>query len=542
MAIINVTATSTITFTQFASDAGNRNPEYTGLMGSPLGVLGGFNLLPGRDELYDYTSQVGQEISEQGTLAVGLFGVEPLSPGIDLTSVLGSTNAIPAEGFTLGLGMGTAVAAIIVLTASNTVTFSQTLVDVEKSKPRTASNTLVFTQTNLRQGSWSPTASNTLTFTQTNFVVFPRELTASNTITFSQNAGSGLLSRTASNQLTFTQSGSSGGVFELTASNTLNLIQSAGPGLLSRTASNTIVFSQSAFEGIVIATGTVLTASSTVTFSQSNNRIIILAGAITLTADSTLTFTQRAIFPIVLTASNTVAFTQATVSNVGKSVVQTIEFTQTVVANVWRNLTASNTVEFKHGFSAVQFRDGIPVRGNEACDATKLYSPYSGGDTPVIRPVVPAMERKTDVVFYTPIGPFCTATDSLTLRTPNFGDRDRNKLARINRESRGGSLTVFRDPKWPKERTLVMDFSGIKDSEVDDVIAFLENTLGQQISFRDWNSRVWTGFITNPDSAITRTGVNRNDIALEMEVTESGLELNACNTIVFTQSNANEVV
>lgn len=542
MAIINVTATNTIVFTQLASDSGNRNPDYTGLMGSPQGVLGGFNLLPGRDELYDYTSQLGQEITEQGTLAVGLFGVDALEPSSELTSQLAISSSIPGESFMLGLDIPTAVIVEVVLTAENTISFSQSLVDIIKVKPRTASNTLSFTQTNLRQGSWSPTASNTLSLTQTNFVLVPKKLTASNAVAFSQNTSPGLISRTASSQITFTQSGSSGGIFELTASSSISFTQSSSSGLISRTASNSLVFSQSSSGGVGLVSAIVLTASNTLVFSQTNNRVIVLVGAIPLTADNTLTFTQRAIFPIVLTASDTISFTQATLSNVGKSVTQTIEFTQTVVANVWRSLTASNTIAFKHGFSAVQFRDGVPVRGNEGCDATRLYAPYSGGDTPVIRPVVPAMERKTDVVFYTPIGPFCTATESLTLRTPNFGDRDRSKLARINRESRGGSLTIFRDPKWPKERTLVMDFSGIKDSEVDSVIAFLDNTLGQQISFRDWNNRVWTGFITNPDSAITRTGVNRNDIALEMEVTQSGLELNACNTIVFTQSNDREVV
>lgn len=542
MAIIENTASNTIVFTQITSEEGNRNTQYTGLMGNPQGVLGGFNLLPGRDELYDYTSQLGKEASSHGLIVPGLHGVAALLSAVDITSIPGNSNAILGKGFVLGIDATAFIGVEHTLTASNSITFTQPVVDVDRSKPRTASSTITFTQTNALVRNFSVSASNTIVFAQSNVVSGTKRLTASSSITFTQNSAPGLISRTASNHLSLTQSTALGETDILTASNTIVFTQSANPGVISRTASNHLFLVDNANGGLVGVNAIPLTASSTVVFTQTNNRGIIFPTAVPLTADNTLVFTQHAVFPKNLTASNTIDFTQTNVSNVGKSVTQVIEFTQTVVANVWRSLTASNTIEFKHGFSAVQFRDGVPVVGTEGCDATKLYAPYAGGDAPLIRPVSPTLSRKTDVIFFTPVGPICNATESITLRTPNFGDRDRNQLARINRESRGGSLTIFRDPKWTKERTLVMDFSGIKDSEVDDILAFLENTLGQQVSFRDWNSRVWTGVIVNPDSAITRTGSDRNDIALEMEVVASGLELHACNTIVFTQSNDREVI
>jgi len=66
-----------------------------------------------------------------------------------------------------------------------------------------------------------------------------------------------------------------------------------------------------------------------------------------------------------------------------------------------------------------------------------------------------------------------------------------------------------------------MDFSGICDDEVDAIIEFFEDTLGKEIGFRDWNDRTWNGIITNPDSAVIRTGKNRNDVSIEMEVEEA---------------------
>ena len=87
-----------------------------------------------------------------------------------------------------------------------------------------------------------------------------------------------------------------------------------------------------------------------------------------------------------------------------------------------------------------------------------------------------------------------------------------------------------------------MDFSGVKDSEIDAILEFLETTLGQQVSFRDWNGRVWSGVINSPDAAITKQGINLNDIALELDVDENFLELDACNTFNVTQSSVMEFV
>lgn len=427
------------------------------------------------------------------------------------------------------------------LTASNTVAFTQ-IGDVEQgAKTLTASNTLSLTQTADRQGEFSATASNTLSFSQSNVVAGLKSVTASNSLSLTHAGTSGLYARTASNYLQLTQQADVGGVKEVTASNAISFSQAASSGLFSRSAHSFLDLEQLAAGGFVSINAIPLTASSSITFAQSVIRALALASGTALTADNTLTLTQRAIFPIVLTAEGSITFSQVADGNAGKSGTSELVFTQTVVANHWRSLTASNSISFAHGFSAVQFRNGIPVLGVGGCDATKTYAPFSGGDSPIIRPVAPALNRKTNVEFFYPTGPSCAATNSITLRTPNFGDRDRNQYNRINRESRGGSLTVYRDPQWPKIRTLVMDFSGIKDSEVDGIIEFLEDTLGQQIAFRDWNSRVWYGLITNPDSAITRTGTNRNDIALEMEVTDTALEVNACSEISFSQSNARVV-
>ena len=389
---------------------------------------------------------------------------------------------------------------------------------------------------------YSVTADNTLTFTQSADIgALPIVLTADNTLVFTQSADVNKVSDlTADNTLSFTQSAVVAKTADLTASNTITFTQSASRvGVQTVTADNTLTFTQSAELNKTVG----LTGSNTLTFTQTNTRVVP-GGGLTVTATSNLVMTQTntRVRARIRTASNTLALVQSSVMHETSLSSQNLTLTQSAIGNTVRSLTASNTLSLQHGFSAVQFRDGLPVVGIGQCDATKIYAPYQGGGTTGIRPVQPNLNRKEDVIFYYPVGAVSAATSSLTLRTPNFGDRDRNQFNRINRESRGGSLQIYRDPKWPKIRSLVMDYSGIKDSEVDAIISFLESTLGQEISFRDWNSRVWTGVITTPDAEVVRTGTNRNDVNITMEVTDSGLNLQAGNKLTFTQATSREVL
>jgi len=512
MTIFNNTASHTLTLVQNGVEAGSQNPPWSGKPGHSVATLGG-DFLPGRSELFDYNSQLGSvvsPVSRSSNISPGLFAVS---------------------------------GAVSILTASSTVTFTNSTVDVEKSKPRTADHTITFTQTNARAGAWSPTAASTITFSQTDGVAAPRDVSASNSLSLTQTSSSGLFTRSAWSTVAFTQFGQDGKEKILTAGNTLALVQTSSSGFYSRSAWNSLSLTQTNSRIFASALAAVLTASNTLVPSDSTQRVLIKVTAIGLTASHTLTMAQRAIFPIELTASGSITFTDAADGVPGKSGTQTLDLVQTVILNQVRDRTASDTLALTHVFTYVQLRDGVPIVGLGDCDATRQYAPLSGGDgSPSVRPIAPSLNRQTDVVLFSPTGGICDASSSITLRTPNFGDRDRNQYNRINRESRGGSLTVFRDPQWPSERTLVMDFSGMKDSQVDTMVTFLEDTLGQKVGLRDWHGRVWFGLIVNPDTAIVRTGTNRNDISIELEVDDTELELQACSSFALSQTNAREVV
>jgi hypothetical protein len=177
----------------------------------------------------------------------------------------------------------------------------------------------------------------------------------------------------------------------------------------------------------------------------------------------------------------------------------------------------------------LHLRNGIPVA---ACSIEQTYLPLGNSD---VRAIPPSLSRKTDVELFYPSGPVGLATNSLTLRTPNFGDRDRNHYARINRESRGGSLTIFRDPNWPTQRVLVMDFSGVKDTEIVGILTFLETTLGKKVGFRDWEGRLWYGIITNPESPVITNRQNNSDVSIQLDVDSTELHMQVSNSLTLSQ-------
>ena len=431
------------------------------------------------------------------------------------TSQLGTADS-NLTGATLVFALGGGVGTEYVLTATSTVTFSQVahpaaLIDL--------------------------TASHAITFSQ---VAHPSliRLTASNSFTIVQDmAAPGLLTRTGSTTIAFSDTAHNSVILSLTASSAVAFTQGAAPGLLTRTGFTDVVFDQRTRAGVGLADAISLTGSTTITFSQSASRSLVLAAAIQLDGSTTLTFAQSAIFPIELTAASSVTFSGlAEFSRTSAS--NTITFSQSAVVNRDWTLTASTTVTFGQSFIYSQLRDGEEV--GRTCSIIREYSPLIGSGDPSNptppRLVAPPVTRFNDVVFFYPALSQCGATNSLTLRTPNFGDRDRQAYDIINRESRGGTLQIYRDPTWPDQRTLSIDISGLKEVEGEDMLLFLATTVGREVGFRDWNGRTWKGIIQNPDTPIIRTRADQIDVAIEIEVTSQVLELSVCTSVTFAQT------
>jgi hypothetical protein len=76
---------------------------------------------------------------------------------------------------------------------------------------------------------------------------------------------------------------------------------------------------------------------------------------------------------------------------------------------------------------------------------------------------------------------------------------------------------VFVDPTWPRIRTLAVTIIGLTETKVNEFQTFIQSTVGQVIGLTDWEGRLWSGFITNPNEQATQDGKKRWTVTFEFE-------------------------
>jgi hypothetical protein len=152
-----------------------------------------------------------------------------------------------------------------------------------------------------------------------------------------------------------------------------------------------------------------------------------------------------------------------------------------------------------------------------------VYHPFVGGGTGGPTPPpgelvgvelpVPGITDSFKLV-HPPVGPF---TDTLVLRAPKFGNRDRLQMNRISRETRGGTLIVFADPIWPKIQALSVQFEGLTWDEASGLLEFMEDHLGQEIGLLDWEHRYWVGVVVSTTDPVVHDGKHGYSASFEFE-------------------------
>lgn len=455
------------------------------------------------------------------------------------TSKLGTIDSTLLGGTLLYGASTNAALGSIDLTGSTSITFAPTA-DVNKEVQLTGATAITIAFPLVRVArTFELDGSNSVSFTVGASHQL-RKVTGSNSFSITTTASPGTIARTGANAVAFSINAHPFQEYVVSANTPVVFGHTCSPGTIARTAGNAVEFTQRAQATFVTINGIVLTASHSITFGKTDFVSQVFASATQLDADTAITITGRGFFPIELTAAN--AFSMAVAADGSTTSGETtITFTQSAVVNREYDMTAETAVEFGQSFIYEQLRNGVPLT-----DITKNYNPFIGAgaptnpDPPRLVPV--GLTRRTDVVFFYPgTGPQAAATSSVTLRTPNFGDRDRQGYNIINRESRGGTLQIFRDDTWPDQRTLVMDFSNLKESEAEDMLTFLSTSVGTKVGFRDWQSRTWRGIITNPDTPIIRTRDDRIDISIEMQVDDTLLEMSASTDVTFALTNARVV-
>ncbi len=131
----------------------------------------------------------------------------------------------------------------------------------------------------------------------------------------------------------------------------------------------------------------------------------------------------------------------------------------------------------------------------EVCDVTLIYN-----STPSIT-LIPI---PTVTLQFPHDGP--PFDNTVILTSPEFGNIEEVNRQRIQRRTPGGKLITYADAIWIDTETFKMVFENLEDSTRDDILTFIDASLGKKILLTDHESRVWTGIITNPNGELLKTG------------------------------------
>jgi len=340
-------------------------------------------------------------------------------------------------------------------------------------------DTLAFSQSATAVVHRHMTASNALALMQATTVSRSVSRTVNDTLVFVQDVGNNIKQVNVTQSLAFVQDAVARGAIRVSVGQSLNFVQNDDGGHVG-------------VANLFVAQALVLSDRAGLTFTRS----------VTQTLAFTQTGERRNAIVDVL------ALVQTATVGKGGDVDQTLALVQSTTGQLVLRRTLADVLGLNQSVTY--------YIGGRGC-TEKLYSPFVGSSTdPSYTPpslTVPTLTKGVLTLTY----PYVSPTTTLVLRNPELGDKDRLNFNRINRLTRGGTLIVFADPKWPKTQTLVVQVDSLKPAQAADLIQFLRDSLGQEIGLLDWESRQWRGIITTPDAQITHVGRGDRSVAFEFQ-------------------------
>lgn len=134
----------------------------------------------------------------------------------------------------------------------------------------------------------------------------------------------------------------------------------------------------------------------------------------------------------------------------------------------------------------------------------KEYTPFvgaSGDDSyPEVSTTAPTLGSGVLTLTHPRISPTLT----LTLKNPEFGNADVLRFTKVDRRTRGGDRKLFSDLGWGSTQSFELTITNVCESTatIDEIIDFLNTSLGDEIGLLDWENRQWKGIIVAPETEV----------------------------------------
>jgi hypothetical protein len=390
-------------------------------------------------------------------------------------------------------------------------------VDVSNSLEQIVSQTLDFVQnadTTTRQA----TGTNTLAFVSLAVAHVDRPASASNTLSFTQfSSGLHAVFGSVSQSITFVDSAVERRDRPQSVSQTLAFVQNIHENIINIAVSQSMSLVDSATERVNPIRVSV--NQSLNLFQDGDDHL----GVTNKLVGQVLSFTDKVGRVLTASVSQSISFTQT--GERRNAVNHVLTLTQLARAGkgglVEQTLALVQTVVNKSVFrrtipQALGLNQSVTYFIVQGC-VTKQYSPFVGGTSvsgyTAPSTTAPTLVRGPMTLTY----PYVSPTSTLVFRNPEFGDKDRLLFNRVNRETRGGTLIVFADPKWPKTQILSVQVDNLGPEAIANFLTFLQDSLGQEIGLLDWEGRQWRGIIITPDTQATHVGKHDRSVTFEFQ-------------------------
>ena len=93
---------------------------------------------------------------------------------------------------------------------------------------------------------------------------------------------------------------------------------------------------------------------------------------------------------------------------------------------------------------------------------------------------------------------FTCGDDTITIRKPEFSDTVDYKQFRVQRNTLGGALQIYKDSMWPIYETFDMNWIYLNETDATALLIYLQNTIGKKMTFQNHFGEVFLGFIITP--------------------------------------------
>lgn len=203
-------------------------------------------------------------------------------------------------------------------------------------------------------------------------------------------------------------------------------------------------------------------------------------------------------------------FQSVTVESSFKTASHTITFTQAVDPDLVRNRSVTSTLALGSWVSGF-----YSSYGDNAVDAP-LGTPGQGATDARSHAVNPVTLTPGSGVVFT--YPYSGPTLTLNVKNPNFGDTETLNFRRVARNLRGGKFELYRRSIWPKWHRKQLTFVGLAEAKRTEVFQFLNESVGKEVGYLDYEGRQWRGVITTPAAQFREVGkLCQHEVTVEFE-------------------------